>query len=143
MTVIYAARTAEGIWTGARYDRLTPAIRVHHRQYGETLHPVGALTDRGGDVAPDWQASPAEPEALRAGLVVSRYQLRAALEAAGRLAAADAAMAAAPEPLHRDAWTGAAEYRRSSPLIAALGTALDLGAAELDALFLTAAGIEA
>lgn len=75
---------------------------------------------------------------------VSRFQARAALHLAGLLDQVEALMAA-PEAdmLARLAWQDAQEFRRHSPTVAAMGTALGLDDAQLDALFTTAAGIEA
>lgn len=74
--------------------------------------------------------------------VVTRMQAVMALHLAGLLDTVDAMMAQAP-PADRIAWTHALEFRRTSPLLLSLAGALNLDAAALDALFITAAGIEA
>lgn len=76
--------------------------------------------------------------------VVSRFQARAALHLAGLLTAVEALMAdPATDPLARLAWTDAQEFRRTSPTLVAMAAALSLTDAQLDQLFITAAGIEA
>lgn len=78
----------------------------------------------------------------RAGMVVSRFQARAAMLQADLLAAVEAAVAAA-DPMTQLAWSDATEWRRTSPTIATLGAALGLTEAQLDDLFRAAALIEA
>jgi hypothetical protein len=80
--------------------------------------------------------------AERAGMVVSRFQARAALFNAGLLAGIEAAVAAA-DPFTQIAWADATEFRRNSPTIAALAAALELPDETLDQLFRDAAQIAA
>lgn len=76
--------------------------------------------------------------------VVSRFQARAALHLAGLLDQVEALMAdPQTDPLARLAWTDAQEFRRTSPTLVAMASALSLTDAQLDQLFITAAGIEA
>jgi hypothetical protein len=76
--------------------------------------------------------------------VVSRFQARAALHLAGLLTAVEALMAdPATDMLARLAWTDAQEFRRTSPTLLAMASALSLTDEQLDQLFVTAAGIEA
>lgn len=88
------------------------------------------------------EPEPVAIEAERAGMVVSRFQARAALLGAGLLDDVEAALANA-SPLARLAWADASEFRRNSPMIAELAAGLELDAETLDDLFRTAAGIEA
>lgn len=74
---------------------------------------------------------------------VSRFQAKAALSLAGKLAQADAAVAASNDPILQLAWEEATTFKRNSPGIAALAPAIGLDDAALDALFTTAAGIVA
>ena len=77
--------------------------------------------------------------------IVSMRQARLALLSAGLLASVDAAIAALPSPQREAAqidWEYATEVRHASPLIAALGPALGLTDAQIDALFIAAGGIE-
>lgn len=74
---------------------------------------------------------------------VSRFQAKAALALAGKLAQADAAVAASNDPILQLAWAEAATFKRNSPGIAALAPAIGLDDAALDALFTTAARIVA
>ena len=90
-------------------------------------------------------AAPSEAELLtaeRAGMVVSRFQARAALLQAGLLAQAEAAVASA-DAMTQIAWADAVEFRRNSPTIATLAGVLQLSPEDLDTLFRTAATIEA
>lgn len=76
--------------------------------------------------------------------VVSRFQARAALHLAGLLDQVEALMAdPATDTLARLAWTDAQEFRRTSPTLLAMSSALSLTDAQLDQLFITAAGIDA
>jgi hypothetical protein len=76
--------------------------------------------------------------------VVSKFQAKAALRGAGLLSQVETLMAdPAADPLAVLAWTEAQEFRRSSPTVAGMAAALGLDDAALDALFTTAAGIEA
>jgi hypothetical protein len=75
---------------------------------------------------------------------VTPRQARLALLGAGKLAAVEAALAAmtgAQGEAARITWEFATEVRRDDPLIAALGPALNLTGAQIDALFVTAAGL--
>lgn len=103
----------------------------------EQLHTVLGLLPEGALISPP----PPEPVVPHA---VSRFQARAALHLAGLLDQVEALMVA-PETdmLARLAWQDAQEFRRHSPTVAAMGAALGLDDAQLDALFTTAAGIEA
>jgi hypothetical protein len=87
---------------------------------------------------PGAYAAPAKPVPAS----ITRFQARAALLQSGLLAQAETAGAAASAVL-KMAWADAPEFRRSSPTIAALAKALNLTSAQLDALFITASGIEA
>lgn len=80
--------------------------------------------------------------AERAGMVVSRFQAKAALDAAGLLASAESAVTAAGGTALL-AWNEAVEFRRNSPTIAGLAGALGLSDTDLDDLFRSAAMIEA
>lgn len=80
--------------------------------------------------------------AWRASAKVSRFQAFAALDAAGLLASATA-LVNAQGGVAKLAWDNAIEFRRSSPTINGLASALGLTDEALDALFLAAAGIEA
>jgi hypothetical protein len=75
--------------------------------------------------------------------IVSRFQARAALYIAGRLADAEAAVAASNDPLTQLAWAEAVEWKRSSPALNALAGAIGMTQADVDELFRTAASIEA
>lgn len=76
--------------------------------------------------------------------VVSAFQAVAALDAAGLLASVEAMMANPATPKRtRLAWERAQEFRRNSPTVRAMGQALGLDDASLDALFAAASQIEA
>lgn len=72
--------------------------------------------------------------------VVTMRQARLALLAAGKLAAANAAVAAAGEAV-QIAWEFSSEVRRDNPLVTSLAQALSLDAAALDDLFTQAAAL--
>lgn len=75
---------------------------------------------------------------------VSRFQARAALHQAGLLDQVEGLMVDPSTPiLARLAWSDAQEFKRSSPTIASMAQALGLGDADVDALFISAATIDA
>ncbi len=74
---------------------------------------------------------------------VSRFQAKAALASIGKLDDADAAVAASNDPLLQLAWAEAPDFPRNSAGINALAPALGLSQADLDDLFIAAAGISA
>lgn len=79
--------------------------------------------------------------AERAGMVVSRFQAKAALSAAGLLTDAETAVVGA-DALTQLAWAEAVEFRRNSPAIATLSAALSLTDTAVDDLFRAAAQIK-
>ena len=139
----HAVQNDVGQWTGSYYDQVTPAIRAHHAQYGETIAPVADLQNIGSDDAPEWVAEPVALEDLRATMVVSRFQARAALIQAGLIDAAAAAIRASGDAMLAAAWDHALEFRRLSPAIVQMGGALQLSDEAVDALFASAALITA
>lgn len=75
---------------------------------------------------------------------VTMRQARLALLAAGQLAAAEAAIDAMSEPTRSAArieWEYSGEVQRHNGFVAALGPALGLSAAQIDALFIAAANL--
>lgn len=113
--------------TGARFD----------------VAALDAQIRAAGGIAAYVPPSPAELLAAeRAGMVCSRFQAKAALAAAGLLAAAETAVAAA-DPVAQLAWAEAVEFRRTSPTIVALSVAIGLTEAQVDDLFRAAMLIEA
>lgn len=93
--------------------------------------------------------NPPEPEQEEPPLdgvpqVVTRFQARAALHLAGLLTTVEALMTdPQTDMLARLAWQDAQEFRRQSPTVLSMAAALGLTDAQLDALFTTAAGVEA
>lgn len=75
---------------------------------------------------------------------VSRLQARVALHNAGLLTKVEAIISdPATDPVTVIAWQDAQTFNRTSPTLAALASALALTSADLDALFIAAAAIEA
>jgi hypothetical protein len=93
-----------------------------------------------------WVYTPPDPAEIlateRAAMVVSRFQARAALLNAGLLDQIEEALATV-DPFAKLAWTDAVEFRRNSPTIAALQSAVGLTDEQIDDLFRAAAKIEA
>lgn len=139
--MIYVARDSNGVLTGAQYSASTPAIVAHHAAFGETISPALALNNIGPEDRPEWEAVEASVEDQRGAMVVSRLQARAALRQAGLLDRVDTMIANSGDGLMVDAWTAAIEFRRLSPMIVAMGEALELDDDNLDALFIAAARI--
>ncbi|EJO91368.1 hypothetical protein A471_23078 [Ectopseudomonas mendocina DLHK] len=87
----------------------------------------------------------AEPVPVQVPEVVTMRQARLALHAAGLLDQVDPAIDQLPEPARTAArieWEYSQVVRRDKPFVMAIGGALGLGAAQIDDLFITAAGIE-
>lgn len=74
--------------------------------------------------------------------VVTPFQAKAALLQAGLLNTVKAAIASAPA-ITQLAWSDATEFTRDSPTIATMAGALGLTSAQVDALFVAAAAIQA
>lgn len=93
--------------------------------------------------------NPPEPEQEEPPLngvpqVVTRFQARAALHLAGLLTTVESLMTdPQTDMLARLAWQDAQEFRRQSPTVLSMAATLGLTDAQLDALFTTAAGIDA
>lgn len=96
-----------------------------------------------------WTVTDADTEVVaerfasrRAGMVVTMRQARLALLGAGLLALVEGSLAAIGDDAERAAaqitWEFATEVRRTDPLLAALGPALGLDDAAIDALFAVA-----
>jgi len=105
--------------------------------------PTGKIAERdgiaqqGGKWGWNWKLvdlAPSVPEA------VTRRQAKLALHAGGLLAEAESKIALLPLDAQIE-WADAAEFRRDHPLIAAIGTALGLTDAQIDALFISANAI--
>lgn len=128
MTTVVSALTA--LRPGAQWSITGSAITwLDEQQTRPTDEEIAA-----------WIAAPPQmvPE------TVSAAQARLALLAAGLLDPVDAAVAAAVSGGNRalGVWFEyATEWRRDSPHIAALGPALGLSSAQIDDLFVAAAGI--
>ena len=125
----------------ARY--ISPALIEHGDQFipATTANAdYRALIASGVNIEPWQEIDPLI--AWRASAKASRFQAFAALSAAGKLTDATAAVNAAGG-VAKLAWDNAIEFRRNSPTIAALASAVGLDAAALDALFIAAAQIEA
>lgn len=88
-------------------------------------------------VGPETPAPPLVPQE------VSRFQAKAALAMAGKLAAAEAAVHGSGDVILQLAWAEAGTFKRNSPGIAVLAPLIELDDAGLDDLFRTAAGIVA
>ncbi len=80
-----------------------------------------------------------DPDATAVPQSVTPYQARRALNAAGLRDQAEVAIAAASQDV-RDAWDYATVVERNSPFITAVGGALGLSEAQIDQLFIYAAG---
>lgn len=129
--------------------------------YVEAMKPVplsrmpsgtlAVLTKRPAD-GWDWDAEagewvdntdPVEELAIeREGMVCSRFQAKAALQAAGLLTTIDGVVANSTDFV-KLAWAEAIEFRRNSPTILALQAATELTDAQIDDLFRAAMEIEA
>lgn len=104
----------------------------------------GRFMVSGGALVP--YTEPAQPPAPGPSVPssVSRFQARAALYAAGHFEAVESFMSQPETPmLMRLAWQDAQTFDRSSATVAALASALELSAEDVDGLFVAAAAITA
>ena len=103
-------------------------------------HPHSGLVQRADD-HPDVVAFLTPPPFIPQE--VSRFQAKEALRRINKLADANAAVAASGDAQLQLAWSEAPNFPRNSPGLNALAPALGLSQADLDQLFITAAGIRA
>lgn len=104
---------------------------------GAELH-AKALAGDFGPIAEYAEPPPQIPQ------VVSPFQAKAALDSWQMLDTVEAMMADPATPrITRMAWQEAQEFRRTSPTVLQMGAALGLTDAQLDELFVIAAGISA
>ena len=79
----------------------------------------------------------------RAGMLVSRFQARAALHGAAMLAGVESLMQdPATDPIVVIAWQDATTFKRLSPAVISIGASLGITDTELDDLFRAAALLE-
>ena len=118
-----------------------PVIEHVNDRYFAVAYPKGSAEERAAARA---RLDADALIAARASMVISPFQARAALSAAGLLSQVEAMMANPDTPdLVRLAWQHAQEFRRTSPTLLVLSSQLGLDDAALDELFATAAGITA
>jgi hypothetical protein len=89
--------------------------------------------------------APVSPPTPRVPAAIENWRAKAVLSIAGLLPAVEAALQAMPEPgrtVALAAWTGGAEIHRQGPTVAAAIAALQLDAAQVDAMFIQAAALE-
>lgn len=111
-------------------------------QLGRDLHTAALAGDFGAIAA---YVAPSAGDLLaaeRATMVVSRFQAKAALQAAGLLGTIQGVVSGA-DAFVQLAWSEAVEFRRNSPTIAALQSAAGLTDTQIDDLFRAAMAIEA
>jgi hypothetical protein len=151
MEIVYSAQGRQPMHVGARLPYEGESVEQVVSAYAPVAFwqeqdravqvPQVGLSGEIDPVAP----APAETiDEWRSRAVVSRFQARAALHEAGKLAEVEALMSADTTPvLARLAWQDAQEFRRNSPTVLSMGEALELSPEDLDALFRAAALIEA
>lgn len=121
-----------------RYTDATQTVVVRRLEDGGSVSMLASAVPDGDVILPSVPGGDSVP------LVVTRFQARAALHLSGRLMQVEALMAGdGVDMLARLAWTDAQEFRRDSPTVAAMAEAMGLSAAQVDELFVLAAGINA
>lgn len=112
------------------------------RQHVEKNAQTGEIIVRDYTPEEEAEADARDIASRRAGMVVSRFQARAALHGAGLLSAVETAVANS-DPITQLAWADALEFRRNSPTIAALAGIVGLTDEQIDNLFIAAGQIQA
>lgn len=108
--------------------------------HGREIHAAALATNP--PAAPEVQAPEVQaPDPVPQ--VVSRFQARAALHAAGLLSSVEDAIATGADVFTQIAWADAVEFRRNSPTIATLAASIGLTETQIDDLFRQAAQITA
>lgn len=120
-------------------------VEAENEQACAHLAPVVAAPDAvaGGWLHDGSDFSPPEPT-IMVPEVVTPFQARAALRAAGLLSQVEAIVEAADD-ITKDAWEYATEFRRTSPLLNSLAVQLfgeEAAQGQLDVLFIAAGSIE-
>jgi hypothetical protein len=138
-------------------DAIEDGIEITDEQYAEAVEAMvegrivvvdqdGGLVLKWPDPEPDPEPPSPDPPRLR---VVSRFQGREAMWQTPHgdttlFEAAEAVLADPDTPaMYRRAWDDLQEFRRDSEMLAAVSGMLGLTAAQIDALFILAAGIQA
>lgn len=117
-------------------------VKIDH-EHGEVEFREGTLQSDIDQINAIIGGLPAAPT-VQIPQSVSRFQARAALHLAGMLEAVETMIALPETPvLAKLAWADAQEFKRNSPTVLSLSASLGLTEAQLDALFTTAAGIDA
>lgn len=134
---------AVGIYTGTFFEIVDPQLALPR---GVTDEPPLLSGDEVAQwVGNSWVVLPSRPvEPTLVPASVSRFQAMAALHLAGHLENVEAIMANPTTPvLTKLAWNNALNFDRGSETLASLASMLALSDADLDNLFITAAGIQA
>ena len=137
---IYAEFDQNGVWQNTvTWD----GVSAYAPPPGWTLELVSSLPPGGtiGATLANGQWTAPVPPAPIVPTSVAMWQAKAALQAAGLLASAQAAVTAANDPVLTEFWADASSIDRSSPTLASIATTLKLTPAQVDALFIAAAGI--
>lgn len=132
----------QGLWiAGRKAVAVSPVegggARVRLDGGGIAVLPPGS-----GDIAKALALPADQPPSPVIPSQVTNAQARAALRAAGLLAAVEAVIGSSPDPSVIDAWEYSPHISRDSALVASLGAALKLSPAQIDGLFVAAAAIE-
>ena len=135
----YALLDASGTWQNTiEWD----GVFAYSPPPGCTVEAVSALPPggaRGWTLSGSVWTAPAVVVAVPAS--VALWQAKAALQNAGLLTAASAAVTAMNNEAITAFWAQAQSIDRASPTVAAIASTLNLTGAQLDALFIAAAGI--
>lgn len=127
-------------WAAQKVTPATPRrVFGGHETHFYTFADAPAFFDSALETA---DLNPAPPVPVPTS--VTMRQARIALLGAGKLAAVDAAIDALAEPTKTAArieWEYSSEVQRHNGFVAALGPALGLSAAQIDALFIAAAAL--
>lgn len=94
-----------------------------------------------GDLFANGVVTPAPPPPVAVPATVAMWQAKAALQGAGLLDKANGAVVASGSSVLEAFWSGAASIDRASPTLASIAAVLGLSDAQVDALFIAAAGI--
>lgn len=126
----------------ARYMKVVGGVAINAEDWPSQPSAQGAtyVASSTANVGDTYANGVFTPGPVTVPLVVSMMQAQLALQAAGKLSAVNTAVAGA-DANTQIYWNTATALHRDHPVVAALGAAVGLSSAQIDALFVAASGL--